>query len=112
MKTLPWVGITTGSESTLRCVGLQSVLNNLPNKTKTYITRQFDSNGIELSGGESQKIAIARAIYKNTPVLIFETNPQHRLIASKLKRKYIIISLNYRRIRQLYLSHIDWPHQL
>lgn len=59
-------------ESVLQCVGLEHVLDNLPNKTKTYLTRHFDSNGIELSGGESQKIAIARAIYKNTPVLILD----------------------------------------
>ena len=59
-------------ESVLQCVGFEHVLDNLPNKTKTYLTRHFDSNGIELSGGESQKIAIARAIYKNTPVLILD----------------------------------------
>lgn len=59
-------------ESVLQSVGLESILDNLPNKTKTHLTRYFDSDGIELSGGESQKIAIARAIYKNAPILILD----------------------------------------
>lgn len=59
-------------ESVIQEVGLEDVVDNLPNKKETYITRNFDSNGVELSGGESQKIAIARAIYKDTPILILD----------------------------------------
>lgn len=32
----------------------------------------YDENGIEPSGGESQKIAIARALYKNAPIVILD----------------------------------------
>ena len=44
----------------------------LPNKEDSILTREFDDNGIELSGGERQKIAIARAFAKNSPVVILD----------------------------------------
>lgn len=39
-------------------------IDSFPQKEYTYITKLFSENGIELSGGEDQKIAIARALYK------------------------------------------------
>ena len=38
----------------------------------TVLTREFDNEGVELSGGEKQKIAIARAFAGNTPVVILD----------------------------------------
>ena len=38
----------------------------------TVLTREFDNNGAELSGGERQKIAIARAFAKNSPIVILD----------------------------------------
>ena len=38
----------------------------------TYLTRQFDDEGLELSKGQWQKIAIARVYFKNSPVVIFD----------------------------------------
>lgn len=35
-------------------------------------SRTFDNDGIELSGGEKQKMAIARALMKNSPIVIFD----------------------------------------
>lgn len=69
--------VSMGNESNLveyvlQSVGLESMINKLPNKAETNITRNFDSEGVELSGGEAQKIAIARAVYKNTPILILD----------------------------------------
>lgn len=37
-----------------------------------YITRQFDDDGIELSGGQRQKVALSRAYFKNAPIIIFD----------------------------------------
>ena len=53
-------------------VGLKNLLDSASDGTNTYITKNFSKNGIEPSGGESQKIAIARAIYKNAPSLILD----------------------------------------
>lgn len=53
-------------------INLQECVDNLPYAYDTHLTKNFDSNGIELSGGQAQKIAIARAIYKNAPLLILD----------------------------------------
>ncbi len=44
----------------------------LKNKEDTMLTREFDNEGAELSGGERQKIAIARAFAKGTPVVVLD----------------------------------------
>ncbi len=43
-----------------------------PKGYDTPVSRNFDAAGIELSGGQAQKLAIARALYKNTPVIILD----------------------------------------
>ncbi|MCL1793949.1 MAG: ABC transporter ATP-binding protein/permease [Oscillospiraceae bacterium] len=53
-------------------VGLKERIDELSNGYETYLTKSFDSGGIEFSGGQAQKIAIARAVYKNTPMLILD----------------------------------------
>lgn len=44
----------------------------LSNGVETEILREFDDNGVMLSGGESQKVAIARAFYKDCPYVILD----------------------------------------
>lgn len=44
----------------------------LKNGTKSELLREFDDEGVMLSGGESQKVAIARAFYKNCPYVILD----------------------------------------
>ena len=46
--------------------------NMLYSGIDSFMTRSFDDNGIELSKGQWQKIALARAYFKNTPILIFD----------------------------------------
>jgi len=52
--------------------GLEQKINSLPKKLDTLLYKDFDKSGIEPSGGEAQKIAIARAIYKNAPIVILD----------------------------------------
>jgi ABC-type multidrug transport system fused ATPase/permease subunit len=53
-------------------VGLSDKLSSLKKGVDTMIYKHFDENGIEPSGGEQQKIAIARALYKDAPVVILD----------------------------------------
>ncbi len=53
-------------------VGLLEDINELPKGRDTMMFKQFDKEGVELSGGQQQKLAIARALYKNAPVVILD----------------------------------------
>lgn len=55
--------------SALKAAGFNK---ELPNGLETVLLREFDDNGMMLSGGEQQKIAIARAFYKKCPYVILD----------------------------------------
>lgn len=59
-------------DEAIKKAGLMSRVHSLPNGIKTNIYKDFDENGIELSGGEGQKVAIARAYYKDAEMLILD----------------------------------------
>lgn len=52
--------------------GLGEKLELLENGLDTQIYKNFDESGFEPSGGEGQKIALSRAVYKDTPVVILD----------------------------------------
>ena len=52
--------------------GIENKINKLPRGLDTSVYKDIDENGIEFSGGEGQKLAFARAIYKNPDVLILD----------------------------------------
>ena len=59
-------------DSVLEKVGLLDKVNTLPHGRDTMMFRQFEKDGVQLSGGEQQKLAIARALFKNAPVVILD----------------------------------------
>lgn len=58
--------------SCLHKAGFENDLIKLKNSIDTNIYKSFDKNGIEFSGGQAQKIAIARALYKDSPIVILD----------------------------------------
>lgn len=59
-------------EDALRRAGFGEKLDSLPKGIHTLVYRNFDGEGFEPSGGEGQKIALARALYKDAPVMILD----------------------------------------
>ncbi len=57
------------AQSALRHSGFSK---ELPDGLNTYLLREFDDGGMMMSGGESQKVAISRAFYKNCPYIILD----------------------------------------
>lgn len=56
----------------LQRAGLGERMNRLQDGLKTYIGKGYNENGVSFSGGELQKIAISRAIYKDAPFVIMD----------------------------------------
>ncbi len=53
-------------------VGLGEMVEKLEKGTDTNLFKYFDEKGVEPSGGEQQKMAIARALYKDSPIMILD----------------------------------------
>lgn len=60
------------SEQCLIQAGMQEKIESLPNGVNTQLLKIIEDDGIDLSGGEKQKLALARALYKNAPVIVLD----------------------------------------
>lgn len=56
----------------LESAGVLDHIKNIKNSTKTFIGKNFDKEGVDFSGGEMQKLAIARALYKDAPIVVLD----------------------------------------
>lgn len=52
--------------------GLKNRVDALPDGFKTVLTTEFDKDGVNLSGGESQKLAVSRVFYKDAGLMILD----------------------------------------
>ena len=87
--------------SALDKVGLLNKVLALPNGIHTMVTKEFDPNGLELSGGESQRLAISRVFASNADIYVldeptsaldpFAEREINKLILEKSQDKTIII---------------------
>ena len=59
-------------EDCIRKVSLYDRFSAMPRGLDTYLYRDIAPDGVEISGGEAQKIALARALYKDTPVIVLD----------------------------------------
>ena len=66
-------GINT--DKVWKCIdqaGLTQVVRDLPLGIDTPVGRQVFENGVELSGGQTQRLMLARALYKDAPILALD----------------------------------------
>ena len=47
-------------------------MDNLPNGLQTFLNREYDEDGIVLSEGQWQRVAVARALCHNMPLIILD----------------------------------------
>ena len=59
-------------EDCVRRSGLSERLDSMPDGIRTYLYKDFDEHGVEISGGEAQKICLARAVYKGSPFIVLD----------------------------------------
>ncbi len=52
--------------------GCRTWIERLKDGQDTFVSTKFDSTGVNLSGGEEQKMAIQRAAYKNGPIMLLD----------------------------------------
>lgn len=60
------------AKTALEKAGLWEKIQSLPKGLEQNLTREFDEEGVQLSGGEFQKLVAARAFVKNAPVKVFD----------------------------------------
>ena len=75
-----------------RCInlaGLSKKIDSLPNGVETHIGKVFE-DGIQLSGGELQRLMLARALYKNAPIIVLDepTSALDPIAESEIYNKY------------------------
>lgn len=88
----------------LETAGLLGEIDRLENREGTYITQTFRPDGIELSGGMTQKLMLARAVYKDAPILVLDepTAALDPIAESRIYQEYDRIA---NRKTSLFISH-------
>ena len=88
----------------IRQAGLYEKIQNLPEKENTLLVKNVNENAVELSGGEIQRLLLARAIYKDAPTLILDepTAALDPIAENEIYLKYSEISKNK---TSIYISH-------
>ena len=91
-------------KNVLRRCGLGEKLNSLEHGIDTALHRDFDESGIELSGGETQKLAIARALYRDAPIILLD-EPTAALDANSERELYSRFEKLVGEKSAVYISH-------
>lgn len=55
-----------------KTAGLDEKIQSLPNKYETFLNREVYENAVMLSGGEQQRLMLARALYKDAPIILLD----------------------------------------
>ena len=60
------------AEDCIRKAALYDRYREMPDGLETWLYHDLSEKGVEISGGEAQKIALARALYKESPVIVLD----------------------------------------
>ena len=91
-------------EQCMRLAGLGDTLDSLSKGIHSRLDKQIYSDGIELSGGEVQKLMLARALYKDAPILVLD-EPTAALDPLSENRIYLQYQDMTRSKTSLFISH-------
>lgn len=92
------------AEICIRQAGLGAKIDALPDGLHTKLNKKVNQNGTELSGGEAQKLMLARALYKDAPLLILDepTAALDPIAESKIYTEFNVMAKNK---TSLFISH-------
>ena len=70
--------------------GLTRKLESLPNGYAAHLSKEIDEDGLDLSGGETQRLMLARALYKQAPLIVLDepTAALDPIAESEMYRRY------------------------
>jgi len=91
----------------LRCLDLADAsakINSLPDGIDSLLCKQVHNDAVDLSGGETQRLMLARALYKDAPILILDepTAALDPIAESRLYNRYSELSAGK---TSIYISH-------
>ena len=84
--------------------GLSEKIESLPNGLKTKFGRTLYEDAVDFSGGEKQKLALARALYKEAPIVILDepTSALDPIAENEIYQKYNDLTKN---TTSVFISH-------
>ncbi len=84
--------------------GLSEKIESLPNGLKTKFGRMLYEDAVDFSGGEKQKLALARALYKEAPIVILDepTSALDPIAENEIYQKYNDLTKN---TTSVFISH-------
>jgi ATP-binding cassette subfamily C protein len=88
----------------LEQAGMEEKIATLGKGADTSLLKFLDDEGVELSGGENQKISIARALYKNGPIMVLD-EPTAALDALSEYNTYMNFNQMVGQKTAIYISH-------
>ena len=72
----------------LEKAGLKQYFDSRNITPERYITKSMHKNGIELSGGQNQRLLLARALYKDAPVLVLDERSEERRVGKECRSRW------------------------